>query len=383
MASIHKIERSARKGSPYWYAYFRDLSGRLITKSTKCRKKGDAIKVALEFERMVRGDGSTNHFRKVAEKLCEQTTGQALSFYTTEGWISTWLESVRPSVSPRTFADYAKTTQNFTEHLGGKATGALANVTEGDILGYRKKLAGEGRSSVTNVKALKIVAMPFRAAKARGHIQINPAEEIKHRGERNKKTREVFSTEQLAAMLEVSTGTDWEGMLIAGLTTAMRLGDISNMTWDSLNIEDKTFKTPVAKTGEVQASPLHPDFLEWLERQPQGIGKAPVFPSLFGGAKNGRLSREFVSKVMHPAGVKGAVLRQGEGKGRTTSSLTFHCLRHTATSLMANAGIAAEQRMRITGHKDSGIHDRYTHFRMESLRGAVESIHLPKKKKTK
>ena len=383
MASVHKVSRGKGKSSPFWYASFRDRSGRQYFKSTKAKKKPEALRVALEFERMVQGDNSANHFRKVAEELYARTTGEALPFFSTQGWFSTWLDNVKPSVALRTFEDYRKTTEAFTDHLGAKATGALSNITERDILAYRDKLNREGRSTATNTKSLKVIAMPFRAAKARGYISTNPAEGIRHTTERNLKTREIFTPEQVAAMLAASAGTDWEGMLIAGLTTAMRLGDIADMTWNAVDLKGRTFKTPVAKTGRIQASPLHPDFLKWLKGQPKASGTAPIFPSLHGRAKNGRLSKEFVLRVMTPAGVKGAVLRAAQGKGRTTTSLTFHCLRHTATSLMANSGVSAEQRMRITGHKDSEVHDNYTHFNLESLRGAVESIHLPKKKKTK
>jgi integrase len=66
--------------------------------------------------------------------------------------------------------------------------------------------------------------------------------------------------------------------------------------------------------------------------------------------------------------------------GRQTSSLTFHSLRHTATSQMANAGIEADQRKAITGHSDDRVHDRYTHYEMDTLKQAVKKIDVPKPK---
>jgi integrase len=92
---------------------------------------------------------------------------------------------------------------------------------------------------------------------------------------------------------------------------------------------------------------------------------------------------------MEKAGVAGAMIRKGvtaeakkkaENKartGRTISALSFHSLRHTATSLLANAGIAADTRKALTGHADDRVHEGYTHYQLETLRAAVESIPVP------
>ena len=67
------------------------------------------------------------------------------------------------------------------------------------------------------------------------------------------------------------------------------------------------------------------------------------------------------------------VLRQrAEGSaGRTQSSLSFHSLRHSFNSALANAGVAQELRQKLTGHASKAMNAKYTHHEIDALRGAV------------
>jgi site-specific recombinase XerD len=54
--------------------------------------------------------------------------------------------------------------------------------------------------------------------------------------------------------------------------------------------------------------------------------------------------------------------------------LSFHSLRHSFNSAMANAGVSQELRQRLTGHASKAINDRYTHTELETLRKAVGTV---------
>jgi integrase len=84
--------------------------------------------------------------------------------------------------------------------------------------------------------------------------------------------------------------------------------------------------------------PIHSQFRAWLKKQTRGIGKAPVFPTRAGksgGGKSG-LSMAF-RRVMERAEIKGRLLREANGAGRSQSSLSFHSLSHSFNSAMALA----------------------------------------------
>ena len=64
---------------------------------------------------------------------------------------------------------------------------------------------------------------------------------------------------------------------------------------------------------------------------------------------------------------------QGKGK-RKFSRRTFHSLRHSFSSALANAGISEEVRMRLTGHSSRDIHAHYTHLNIEPLKNAITML---------
>jgi integrase len=76
---------------------------------------------------------------------------------------------------------------------------------------------------------------------------------------------------------------------------------------------------------------------------------------------------------MQRAGIEGKITRVVEN-GRSLSSLSFHSLRHSFTSALANAGIAEEVRMKLTGHSTRDVHAGYSHHEMELLRSAIAAL---------
>ena len=128
------------------------------------------------------------------------------------------------------------------------------------------------------------------------------------------------------------------------------------------------------KTGAVVVLPIHADVAEWLSTRQRGIGRASVFPQLSGKRVDGDngLSNQF-GRLVEKARITRRITPR-EGKGRTVASKSFHSLRHTFVSALANSGVASELRQRLVGHSDSGVHKKYTHHELEVLRDAVAKL---------
>jgi len=79
---------------------------------------------------------------------------------------------------------------------------------------------------------------------------------------------------------------------------------------------------------------------------------------------------------MDRANIASAVVyaRKKGSQGRTVRTLTFHSLRHSFNSALANAGIAQEVRQKLTGHESAEMNKRYTRHDLEPLRAAVARI---------
>jgi integrase len=59
---------------------------------------------------------------------------------------------------------------------------------------------------------------------------------------------------------------------------------------------------------------------------------------------------------------------------RKISKRTFHALRHSFTSGLANGGVSEELRMKVTGHTTKAVHRGHTHHELETLRAAVAKL---------
>ena len=137
-------------------------------------------------------------------------------------------------------------------------------------------------------------------------------------------------------------------------------------------------KTPKSKV-EI---PIHEALEEYLLSEPtSGAQNAPVFPELHGKSGSGKsgLSMAF-KRIMAKAGIDAGVIRQRSGPaGRSVSALSFHSLRHSFNSALANAGVSQELRQKLTGHASADMNIIYTHHELETIRTAIKTLpRLPK-----
>ena len=107
---------------------------------------------------------------------------------------------------------------------------------------------------------------------------------------------------------------------------------------------------------------------------------SPLFSSAFDLCRRNRiggLSNQFYS-ILVAAGLAKPRDHKSKGKGRSSTrqqnSLSFHCLRHTATSLLKNAGVSDVVARDIIGHESEAVSRHYTHIEMETKRRAVEAM---------
>ena len=64
----------------------------------------------------------------------------------------------------------------------------------------------------------------------------------------------------------------------------------------------------------------------------------------------------------------------GRAQRRMVSEISFHSLRHTATSLLKNAGVPEAVAMDIIGHESEAISRHYTHIESRAKRSALNKL---------
>jgi integrase len=303
-----------------------------------------------------------------------------LHFCKARSWLNQWIEDKRSEkVSDRTLLKYEQVAREFLAHLGSKADEMLSQVADADLKAFRNSLARAGHSPSTVNGAIKILRSPFLAAHKRGYIAADPCAGVGLVDDDADIEKDVFTPGQIGALVAAAQG-DWKGAIIAGFYTGLRLKDVTELRWESIDagltkLELVPRKTRRKKKNRKVVLPIHPTFAQWLKKQTRGIGKAPVFPSLAGksgGGKSG-LSMQF-KRILDRAGIQGRMLRERNGEGRSQSSLSFHSLRHSFNSALANADVAQEIRQKLTGHASAAMNEVYTHRELDPLRRAIAKL---------
>jgi integrase len=377
------ILKDSKNRSPYWIASFTAADGRRLKRSTKTTDRELAKQTAAKWEALGKAGRAgrlvESQCRKVIADLYEQATGSALVFPTARSWLTDWIEEKKVGVSPRTKLKYEQVVREFLEHLKEKADAPINAIVDGDLISFRNSLARAGHSASTVNGAMKILRSPFHLAHRKGYITADPCVGVGLLDDDIDIEKDVFTPEQIGALIAEAEG-DWKGAILCGYYTGLRLRDVSELRWEAVDagltkLELVPQKTRRKKKNRKIVLPIHPQFAAWLKKQPRGIGKAPVFPSLAGKSGGGKSGLSMMFKrIMERAGIAGRILRERNGEGRSQSSLSFHSLRHSFNSALANVDVPQEIRMALTGHGTVEMNRLYTHGEIDRLRRAVDKL---------
>jgi len=388
MASLWKREQS-----PYWFCCYTSATGQRLKKSTKVRikpVKGEKRKDAspktasdkrAEAEEVCRstqyaenkakeGTLTEQAARKIIGEILERTTGEPLHNYKVRDWFDHWLDIKEKVRAGRTTTRYRQVIRDFITSLGNRANLALPHITSKDVLSYRDSIIATGKTARTANLSVKVVSAALNAALRQHLIDSNPAtalESLKVKAEE----KDTFTAAQVSRLARAADA-EWRRVILLGYYTGARLSDVANMRWDAIDWHNKVIRFTPSKTKKSVTIPLHSQLERELLKKP-GIGKAAMFPSLAGkgtGGKHGLSGRFGV--IMEKAEIE--CKRTEASGGRKLSSLSFHSLRHSFNSAMANAGVSQEVRQKLTGHSSAEMNARYTHHELEPLRAAVGLI---------
>jgi integrase len=391
MASLTK---DSFKRSPFWTCCYTSATGQRLKKSTKITVKplpgemnedgtrktpADKRKEALEFcltlertENSAKAGTLTEQAaKKYIAEILERTSGEKLHDYATGDWLVEWLAGKTQTKAAATAERYKQVKKEFLESLGTRARLSLAHITATDIRRYRDAELAAGKSPKTANISVKIVSAAFNAALRQAYIANNPCTALESLPEQTAE-RSTFTPEQIGQLIAAADG-DWKGLILLAYYTGGRLRDLANLRWNAIDLKRTIITFTPSKTGKPVAIPLHPDLERHLLASP-GIGKAFLFPSLAGRGTGGKtgLSGQFAA-IMDKASIVATITRHTK-EGRANKSLSFHSLRHSFNSGMANAGVSQEVRQRLTGHASAEMNKVYTHHELEPLRAAIAAL---------
>ena len=379
MASLRKFP-----ASKFWYACFTMPDGQRVQRTTRETDRKKAQKLADTFEEATRAKQTARAAQRVISEIYARVTGEHLPSSTVQAYFASWLVRKKPETASATYSFYQGKANAFLAYLGDRASLDVGRIDAREILAFRKSESERVSASTVN-HGIKFLRMVFEQAKRDGLLIDNPAEGVSTLKKSDGPGRRPFTLPELARLLAVAD-SEWKSLLLFGFYTGQRLGDLSLLTWSNVDLEQQELRFTARKTGRRQTLPLATPLLHHLESLPSSdMTDAPLHPRAHGSVmRQGRtstVSRAFYD-LMAQAGLVPAKNRgkdlQGEGKGRAerraTSEISFHALRHTATSLMKNAGVSPAIVGEFIGHESEAVNRGYTHIEPASMRKAAETL---------
>ena len=228
----------------------------------------------------------------------------------------------------------------------------LASIQGKDLAAWRDAELERGSAPGTIRRRLALLAHVFVIARREWGLSslVNPADNVRLPPPGPARDRRLVGDElpRLLAAAQVYGGEI--GPLITwAIETAMRRGEIAAMRWDHLDRKARVLLIPETNTGTPRRVPLSTAALAVLDGLPRRLD------GRVWGMRPDSISQAF-ERVCKAAGIEG---------------LTFHDLRHEATSRLFEKGLNPMEVAAITGHKTLQMLKRYTHLRAEDLVGRL------------
>jgi len=401
MATLYKQPQS-----PFYYARFFDADGKRVSKSTGTTKKREAERIAADFEteeRKAKASGRElpKAFSSIIEAAAREAATGELTLARTEDLLRRlhqlanpdveimslgnfwrkWITEQRLHVSASTATGYDNDLDLFTNALGKRVMSAppseltkeqitaslikARKATTTTTTASKKRKAPTNRRATTVNKALSSLRRVMEAAITAKLATSNPAKLTRALCADDSILKAPFTQDEVRAMLDhPNTSDQWRGFITIAAHTGLRMGDLAKLSdkhIDGTRIVIKPSKTS-RKNGKVITVPLTPPCIGWI-----GNRKGVFFPEIK-AQRASNISNQFAA-IRKRAGVEKDIDLPGDIR----ASRTFHSLRHTFASWLAEADIHADVRQKLTGHSSSKIHARYTHHD-EALVRAVGTL---------
>jgi hypothetical protein len=299
MASLHK-----QPGKPHWFCAFTTPDGKRHFKSTLCENRNQAKKIcsgwakAAELaaqskltpdrarkliqatvsdvleshlgSRMPR-ETLKNFFEKAAGLVMQPnftrelvnglvsetvrhvavTAGENVPNSTIRDWCKRWLETKEMEAAPRTHERYEVSIRRFQQFLGAKADKDLTALRPDDLIRFRDHTARLLSAASANMD-LKVVRACLYAAQKQDLLDSNIAARISILKRRGESTRRAFTLDEVRKILVQcdAAGGEWRGLVMVGLYSGQRLGDVANLTWSQVDLVNGRISFVTAKTGK-------------------------------------------------------------------------------------------------------------------------------------
>jgi integrase len=181
-------------------------------------------------------------------------------------------------------------------------------------------------------------------------VRENPVKGVQFLKETPKDRYLTYSEEALF----VSEVPDWlKPIILIATNTGLRLGELTSLTWSNVDLNQKVLTVMKSKNGLPRVIPLNGIAYQVLNSVRRQDNQERIFP-----LSNSWISHSF-KRICRKLGL---------------TDITFHSLRHTFGSRLAQHSINVFAIQRLMGHQSVVMSARYSHHDITSLRSSVEQL---------
>jgi integrase len=258
-------------------------------------------------------------------------------------------------------------------------TKPLREITRADLDAYSVKLQTEtskaiGRplSPTTVLKLLRVLHRIFKMAVRWGELDSNPAAEMEKPAPSRAKTRYLSADE--IKKLEMAAPPWLRPFLSLAVASGLRLKELCELRWQDVDLDGGfLYVAQDTKTG-TRAVPLSgaaKDVLETLKKRRRdlraALGIGHPLPHVFVTDEGHPYGTETARNMISKATLVATAAAEIEGA-------SFHTLRHTAASIMVQAGVPLYEVQKYLGHSTPTMTERYAHLAPEHLKRAAAAL---------
>jgi integrase len=225
----------------------------------------------------------------------------------------------------------------------------LSQIRGADLARYRDSRMDTGIGGNTVRLELALISHLYEVARKDWGYEMlgNPAKAMRKPKLPRGRDRRLFMGEEqrLLDHCDRIGNTLLKAIIILAIETAMRRGELTNLTWSDINLDNRLAYLHDTKNGEARIVPLSTRALSAIQSIPRRSS------ALLVSVHRDNVSAAFAS-VCKACGIHG---------------LRLHDLRHEATSRLFEKGFNMMEVATITGHKSLSMLKRYTHLRPSDL----------------
>ena len=336
----------------YWISY------RLPNGKQKQEPVGKGIEEARA------ADGKKKSLKREG-KLFDVAQESRLTFAELSKWYLE-LEKTKGLASCKTIKIYLK---KFNSEFGKRKVALIKQVDLENLQEKRKKEGLKPKTIDDEINYAKtMVIKGFHNDKVPGNA-LKAFQRVKPLLKKGSNARDRVLSKEEFDRLHANAPRHLKPILTIGFWCGMRKGEIINLTWDKVNLEERFIQLEAedVKEGKEKTIPLGTEPLKALKGLPRSLQDNHVI--LYNGQP---IVNHF--DVSIKAACKAAGILWGK---KEKDGFIFHDLRHTFVTNMRKAGVPRSVRMSITGHSGGNDMDfRYDKVTVEDQLEAIKKLEV-------